>query len=317
MNRKVEKLIASDDPVMAYTARLFFENKDDPGLKARMLVDPRVAGLLTGLQTWPGPAIASHKSSQQFFHLLSFLSELGVSARDKPMTAVVKSCLATRDENGIPQNPVKIGAAYGGSGTEQVAWALCDAPTTLYALLKMGHEDKKTEQALTFLAGLVRENGWPCAVSSSLGNWRGPGKKSDPCPYATLIMLKLLLLKPEKFKQEIETGVSCLLSLWKNSRTDHPYIFYMGTDFRKLKMPLFWYDILHVADVLSRAPGIRRKTGFSEMLSVIDQKESTEGDFIPESVYLPWKNWDLGQKKKPSAFMLLAIERIRARIKSS
>ena len=30
------------------------------------------------------------------------------------------------------------------------------------------------------------------------------------------------------------------------------YLFGMGTDFRKLKAPLVWLDILHVLDVLSR-----------------------------------------------------------------
>lgn len=42
-----------------------------------------------------------------------------------------------------------------------------------------------------------------------------------------------------------------LLSLWENSRQRHTYMFYMGTDFRNLKLPYVWYDILSVADTLS------------------------------------------------------------------
>jgi hypothetical protein len=30
--------------------------------------------------------------------------------------------------------------------------------------------------------------------------------------------------------------------------------FYMGTDFCKHKVPLVWYDILHVVDVLTQFP---------------------------------------------------------------
>ena len=65
-------------------------------------------------------------------------------------------------------------------------------------------------------------------------------------------MLKLLRLFPEFCDgQEVRAGIECLLSLWENSREAHPYMFFMGTDFRKLKVPYIWYDLLHVADVLS------------------------------------------------------------------
>ena len=47
------------------------------------------------------------------------------------------------------------------------------------------------------------------------------------------------------------------MDLWQNSREKHPYQFYMGTDFRKVKAPLVWYDILHVADVLCRFKNVR------------------------------------------------------------
>ena len=34
-------------------------------------------------------------------------------------------------------------------------------------------------------------------------------------------------------------------------------MFFMGTDFRKLKVPLVWYDLLHVLDVLSSFPWLK------------------------------------------------------------
>ena len=32
-------------------------------------------------------------------------------------------------------------------------------------------------------------------------------------------------------------------------------MFYMGTDFSKLKVPLVWYDLLHVLEVITQLSG--------------------------------------------------------------
>ena len=210
---------------------------------------------------------------------------------------------------------MSIPVAFGGSGTEETAWMLCDAPTILYALIKMGYSDDLTDNAVNFLAAKAFEHGWGCTGSDNLGNWRGPGRKSDPCPYATLIMIKLLLLFDNTYSHEIAGGAECLLHLWEESRTLHPYIFYMGTDFRKLKLPFIWYDILHVTDVLSQIPDIAGDSRFLEMLETITCK-SIENRYTPESVYMPWKGWDFGQKKQPSEWMDFCIERIKNRVNS-
>jgi hypothetical protein len=66
-------------------------------------------------------------------------------------------------------------------------------------------------------------------------NWANsgePGRKDDPCPYATLAMLKMLSQFDEwKNSKETHAGAECLLGLWKKSSELHPYMFYMGTDF--------------------------------------------------------------------------------------
>jgi hypothetical protein len=150
---------------------------------------------------------------------------------------------------------MNISPSYGGTGVDQWAWALCDAPLLLYALIQFGlGDDPRVHHALEHLAGLVRENGWPCAVSGELGKFRGPGRREDPCPFANLAMLKALALTAWHESEACESAVEAQLALWKKRRERHPYMFYMGTDFTKLKAPLVWYDLLHVLDVLSRFP---------------------------------------------------------------
>ncbi len=163
------------------------------------------------------------------------------------------------------------------------------------------------------LKALARNNGWPCAVSLELGTFRGPGKKDDPCPYASLIMLKALSSAGETECAEARAGVNSLLDLWERSREAHPYIFYMGTDFRKLKAPFVWYDILHVADVLSRFKWAAADKRLADMTGVIKSKESG-GAFTPESVWQAWKAYEFGQKKQPSAWLTFLALRILKRM---
>ena len=163
--------------------------------------------------------------------------------------------------------------------------------------------------------GLARDNGFPCAVSKNLGKFRGPGKKDDPCPYAALIMLKLLSLYEDKIKsREAACSVETLLNLWDNSTTLHPYMFFMGTDFRKLKAPLIWYDILNVADTLSHYDCAIADKRFKSMIDVVINKANEAGLYTPESEWKAWKGWDFGQKKQPSAWLTFLVYRIWQRV---
>lgn len=294
------------------------------------LADPRIAALMDEMAAWPGEALSSHKSWNQGFQKLRFLADLGFTAQDGSLGIATDRILASRGEDGLPRLPFNISEARGGAGRGGLAWALCDAPTILYSLKRLAVNarlagvaakgpaaalaaaEPSIDAAVAALAALVRDNGWPCAVAKELGSWRGPGKKADPCPFATLGMLKLLLLDPGKWGAEIAVGVESLLGLWERSRTEHPYIFHMGTDFRKLKYPFVWYDILHVADALSRAPAAWKDPRFREMLAIIEDKEGP-GGFVPESIYQACKGWDFGQKKAPSAWIGYAVSSLRER----
>ena len=254
-------------------------------------------GLLKELEGWPGRVVASHKSAGQLYHKLEFLADMGLITEDANISAVIKKIGEHRSEEGLFQLPMNIPMHFGGTGKDVWAWALCDAPVLMYCLVKMGAADTQTHKGLDFLLSLRRENGWPCVVSKEQGKFRGPGRKDDPCPYVNLIMLQLLTLFPEyKDSAASRTGVGCLLSCWETSKERHPYMFFMGTDFRKLKAPFIWYDILHVADVLSYFDFALKDKRFTEMLNLINGKADKDGLFTPESVWKAWEGWDFGQK---------------------
>jgi hypothetical protein len=295
-------LLGSHEPHAAFGAAVESDSADIRDYRDRLHRDGRIVALVRELQSWPGPRINSHKSAGQFFHKLVFLADIGLDKSFPGIREIIGKILSSLDDDGIPCIEADVPVAYGGSGETTKAWALCDAPSTLYSLVRLGIVDERIHPAVDKPASLSRENGFGCAVSKSLGTWRGPGKQTDPCPYATLITLKLLLLFGDEYGEEISASAESILDLWEHSRTKHPYIFYMRTDFRKLKLPFIWYDVLHVVDVLSRIERLRSDARLGEMMGVIKEKEGEEG-YIPDSVYQAWKEWDFGQKKKASDWM--------------
>jgi len=297
---------------------LLGQAETDPAVlsaRSAMLVQPEIADLAVSLQDWPGKVLSSHKSANQSFHTLNFLIDLGLKESDFKLREIAEKILSQASPEGPFRIPMNISAGHGGSGEDIGGWALCDAPNLVYALIQLGlGDDPQVTKAVKYLTGLVQDYGWPCVVSKELGNFRGPGRKNDPCPYATLIMLKILGLKPEwQDHRAAAIGIQTIARLWQTRRDQHPYIFYMGDDFCKLKAPLIWYEIIHVVDVLSHFPQAVRSESFQEMLEIVKDKATPDGLFIPESVYLPYKNWDFGQKKLPSFWLTFLVYRILLR----
>ena len=132
---------------------------------------------------------------------------------------------------------------------------------------------------------------------------------------ATLIMADLLSYIPEYSNSQVAgSSVKALLNLWENSLSQHPYMFYMGRDFRKMKAPSCWYDIISVAGVLSKYEFVREDPRFLEMIKHIKDKQDKDGLITPESVYQKLKDWDFGQKKEPSPYLTYLCYQIFERL---
>ena len=285
-------------------------------LRTAALADVRVQSYLDDIANFHGTLVTNHKNPALPINKLLFLLDLGFDTDIAEIRSAVEEILKHRDDNGVYQSLTNVPKHYGGTGEDVFSWCLCDAPLLLLALLKAGVDYKKhIKPGVDYLASLNRDNGFPCAVSPELGKFRGPGKRSDCCPFATLIMADLLSYIPEYQASSVaKTAVESLLSLWENSLEQHPYMFYMGTDFRKLKAPSCWYDLVSVTSVLSKYPFILKDPRFCEMLALIKSKQDDKGFFIPESVYLKLKDWDFGQKKAVSPYLTYLCLRIFERL---
>ncbi|NMC11269.1 MAG: hypothetical protein GYA34_00120 [Chloroflexi bacterium] len=309
------------DPWVEYNTRinLLCQPETDAEVKAArqaMINAPQIKQFVEDLQGWPWKVLNNHKNAGHPIHLLTFLADIGLLHSDPNVENIITPILTHQSDEGPFQILENIPTVFGGSGKDELAWMLCDAPLLCYALAKFGlSHESRVLAAVKYLANLVRENGWPCAASKNLRKFHGPGKKEDPCPFATLIMLKTLAVFPEQHSSSAcFTGVECLLDLWQHSHQEHPYLFRMGTDFRKLKAPLVWFDIIHVLDVLSQFDFAHQDARFQEMLAIVKSKADDQGRYTPESIWTVWKGWDFGQKREPSRWLTYLILRIIRRV---
>lgn len=132
MNAPIDWLLEGE-PWIEYRARrdLLGRSEKDPQVKSArksMLANTQVQNLVTELSGWPGTVISSHKSASQLFHKLTFIADLGLIANDSGVDTIVERILKHQSAEGLVQLPMNIPAHYGGTGQDQWAWALCDAP---------------------------------------------------------------------------------------------------------------------------------------------------------------------------------------------
>jgi hypothetical protein len=199
--------------------------------------------------------------------------------------------------------------------SERWTWMLCDSPTLLYALLAFGYgDDARVGAAVGALAERVAENGWRCGAASSLPKFGGPGRVDETCPMATVYALKALSLTPvHDDPAVVEPGIAALLDHWQHQRDYKLRMFGIGTEFRRIRYPFVWYDIVHVADVLSRYPAALADPRFGEMVESITTQADEDGTYTASAMYRSWKGWSFADKKVPSPWLTFLVVRIDAR----
>jgi len=315
----IENLLSISEPWLQYAIRLNLLNEsreDLISLKNEALKDKKIQAYLNDIADFHSILVSNHKNPDLPMHKLLFLLDIGFGTEIPEIENAVNQIMKHKDKYGVYQSLTNIPKHYGGKGEDVFGWCLCDAPLLLIALLKAKvNYQQHIKQGVDYLVALNQEQGFPCSVSEVHGKFRGPGRKNDCCPYATLIMLNLLAeIEEYRSGDTAKCGVDVILSLWENSHVRHPYMFYMGTDFRKLKAPAIWYDIVSVADCLSKFEFAKADTRFCEMLSIIKEKQNKDGMFTPESVYQKCKGWDFGQKKTVSPYLSYLCMRLFERV---
>ena len=327
-------LLAANEPWTRLRTRLDLlgEAEDAPAVQAERLAvlgHQQVQELTARAAAWPGYALKRHNDAAHALTAVSVLSDFGLGREDDGISEIAEAILARQGEEGPFLTRLRLYKQFGGLDGEFDAWMWCDAPALLYALLSFGYgSDVRVQQAAAHLLTAVQSSGWPCAAAATLGKFHGPGRREDPCPMANVYALKALSLLPEAVDgPATRAGTEMLLAHWQDfalaraaADSDVPhearkiYLFGVGSDFQKLKYPLVWYDILHVAEVLSRFFFVHRDARFQEMLAALFAQADAGGRFTASSMYRAWQGWSFADKKRPSPWLTFLVWRIRQRI---
>jgi hypothetical protein len=320
-------LLDSDEPWTRYRTLvdLLDRPEDDPSVqaaRAEMLDHQLVRGLIAETATWGERALMRHSDASHPIYKFSILADFGVRAGDIPpgsgvaMDAGIEAVLAHQSPEGAFQTIVNIPRRFGGTGEDAWSWIACDAPTLLYSLLAFGlGNEPRVQRAVEHLLSLAQENGWRCVASPDLGTFRGPGRKTDPCPIVNVYALKALALVSEAADSPTtRAGAEMLLSHWQCQQERKIYLFGIGTDYRKLKYPLVWYNILHTVSVLSQFPFVLEDSRFQQMIDVITQQAGPDSRYTATSMYRHWKDWSFADKKHPSPWLTFLVHRVLKRI---
>jgi hypothetical protein len=282
--------------------------------RAETVGHPAVGRLLDRAATWPGYPLKRHNDAAHPLYALSTLADLGLDQRDPGVAELVAAVTAHFDGEGFETLMWLPRFLTREPDSEGWAWALCDAPTLLYTLLAVGVRTPAVDTAVATLLDRGHDNGWRCGAASSLPRFSGPGRSGDPCPLATLAALKVFSLLPDHHDAPpVTAGIEVILSHWEHQDAYKIRMFGIGTDFRKIKYPFVWYDILHVTDVLSRFPQARGDRRLAAMVGELTAQADEAGRYRAGSMYQAWREWSFSDKKLPSPWLTTLVLRVRAR----
>jgi len=214
----IDWLLTSEEPWTRYRTLVDLAGhpEDDPdvrAVRAAMVVHPQVQALIQQAASWPGGPLKRHNDAKHAIYAISTLADFGLRTGDPGVARVAEAILAHQSAEGPFQSLINIPRSFGGSGEDAWTWMACDAPTLLAALLRMGLDaEPRVQRALNHLIGAAQDNGWRCLVAPELGKFKGPGRRSDPCPVANVYALKALAAAGATDVPSAQTGIEMLLT---------------------------------------------------------------------------------------------------------
>lgn len=329
-SRVVSWLLASDEPAARWIARTALvdspsAHRDVEAEHRAVLADPATQALLDRLPDWEVAAdFSGHQSPAFVPNLLSLLADMGVGARDDERVERVLDAMLRH------QLPDGRFASFGrGRSAPTPAWGslLCDTHAITEVLLRFGRGgDARVTRALQTtvddLAATAQGRAWPCRPDDVRG-FRGPGRKGDVCPQATLEALRAWSAVPEDRRpSEVHLAARVMLHVWRRRADEQPYMFGHGYHFKVVKWPTTWYDVHGVLDALGRFPALWRdpaadpadRRSLAELVAcLVAYNLAPDGTVTPQSCYRGFEEYSFGQKKRPSPFATARLHQVLRR----
>jgi hypothetical protein len=190
---------------------------------------------------------------------VNLLADMGVTAGDdERVDALLDGLLARQQASGRFESVERLGRMT------RPEWGSmrCETNVITDLLLRFGRGgDERVQRAVK---RLVRDSSvtpqgraWQCVPDLDTRS-RGIGR-GDLCPQVTLEGLRALSHLPASEQPNwIEEAVRTPLEVWRRRVKERPYAFGHGYQFKSVKWPNFWYDVLWLLETLGRFPRVWR-----------------------------------------------------------
>jgi hypothetical protein len=251
--------------------------------------------------------VSGHNKPELVTNVLDLLAEFGLTAASEPrISRLLDQMLSHTDDAGRFRS-----YAVQRSGSPVWGCLACDTHAIADAAGRLGLAgDPRMHRALDAAhADLIETDlglAWGCPPDPRTG-FRGPGRRGEPCPQATLEALRAYSwLPPKQRSKRIAAVVHTVLEIWRQRGTRKPYMMGHGRQFKTVKWPPTWYGAYEIVDVLGRlpetwrdSPGDRRS--LAEIAAcLLAYNVAADGTVTPQSAFQGWEWLSFGQKKLPS-----------------
>ena len=320
-------LLDSNEPYAVWAALtgVLGATAGDPAVEAAhlaVLASESVQKLVGELPTRPSPSTTDHHSPSFLPNRLNLLAEMGVARGDfEQLDAVLDRLLAAQDRAGRfrvsgPTRP-----------RPNVDSHRCDNNAIVEVLARFGYaEEPGVARALARVASdavaSTQGSGW-CCVPDRQPVLRLPGRRDPACPQITLEGLRCIAMLPAQRRPRVAIEAARTpLEIWRRRTDERPYQFGHGYQFKTVKWPSFWYDVLSVLDAMGRYPDLWRgpeardedRQSLAELAAcLIAYNTDSTGRVTPRRVHRGYEQFSFGLKTAPSPFATARMLTVLAR----
>ncbi len=324
-------ILSSDEPYARWVVLrlLLGRGADDPAVvaaRSATIADEGVRWLVEDLPTWADQTDDTAPSATYAPNRLNLLADMGVGGGDfERVESVLDEMLEHQERSGrfqslgsMPRRP-------------KPEWGslLCDTAAITDAMLRFGRgDDPRVQAAVARLMGDAEPTsqglGWRCLPEERAPLIGGPARSMEPCPQITLEGVRLISQLPVEDRPVQTLDLArAPLEAWRRRETERPSGYGHGYQFKTVKWPNLWYDVLWVLETVGRFPGLwagpdarpADRRSIAELAAcLIEYNLGADGRVTPRRAYRNYERFSFGRKDAPSPFAtarcLVALERV-------
>lgn len=283
-------------------------------VKQELLKHPLVTGLIREAEQWLPQAATRNNDPKLSYFQLRMLSDFGLDMYDAALEPIIQKAVSHQSENmfavrGEPPATQRGGREFVIPDPSADVWHVspCNSPVITNALLRLKYTFGDLTKAVEALQEKWNtQQGWFCHFFFVESQFK---KLQAGCPMAGIMALDVFSQVPElKESQYAKNAFEPILFHRDYGKT--LYYFGRSKKFFTMKYPFVWYNALYLADVLTRFEFLKGHDLVRDLIRWIEDSQDETGRFKANSVFLPYKDWDFGNKKEPSPWITYLCCRI-------